>query len=232
MDDPVELLRAERVYKSHGGGAKVVEVLKGVDISLEKGETVAILGASGAGKSTLLHIMGGLDRPTEGEVLYEGKPIFDRSERMLASFRNRSVGFVFQFHHLLPEFTALENAMMPGLLGGEGRREAKGKAADLLGEVGLGHRLEHKPGELSGGEQQRLAIARALIQTPSLLLADEPTGNLDTHTGDDVFNLLLRMNRERGVTIVLVTHNKTLASKVGRRLTMIDGRLHEEGSGG
>ncbi|NOS35099.1 MAG: ATP-binding cassette domain-containing protein [Deltaproteobacteria bacterium] len=227
----MELLRAEGVYKSYGGGTKVVEVLKGVDFSLEKGETIAILGASGAGKSTLLHIMGGLDKPTAGKVIYDGEPIFGRSERMLASFRNRSVGFVFQFHHLLPEFTALENAMMPVLLGGEGKGEAERKAADLLEEVGLGHRLEHKPGELSGGEQQRLAIARALIQTPPLLLADEPTGNLDTHTGDDVFNLLLRMNRDRGVTIVLVTHNKTLADRVGRRLTMIDGRLHEEGSG-
>ncbi|MCP3677344.1 MAG: ABC transporter ATP-binding protein [Deltaproteobacteria bacterium] len=227
----MELLRAEGVYKSYGSSIKVVEVLKGVDVTLEKGESIAILGASGAGKSTLLHIMGGLDRPTEGEVIYDGEPIFGRSERLLASFRNRSVGFVFQFHHLLPEFTALENAMMPVLLGGEGKGEAEQKAADLLDEVGLGHRLEHKPGELSGGEQQRLAIARALIQTPPLLLADEPTGNLDTHTGDDVFNLLLRMNRERGVTIVLVTHNKTLADKVGRRLTMIDGRLHEEGRG-
>ncbi|MCK5307976.1 MAG: ABC transporter ATP-binding protein, partial [Zetaproteobacteria bacterium] len=172
----MELLRAEGVYKSYGGGTKVVEVLKGVDFSLEKGETIAILGASGAGKSTLLHIMGGLDKPTAGKVIYDGEPLFGRSERMLASFRNRSVGFVFQFHHLLPEFTALENAMMPVLLGGEGKGEAERKAADLLEEVGLGHRLEHKPGELSGGEQQRLAIARALIQTPPLLLADEPTG--------------------------------------------------------
>ncbi len=227
----MELLRAEGVYKSYGNGTKAVEVLKGVDISLEKGEIIAILGASGVGKSTLLHIMGGLDRPTKGEIIYDGKPLFGRSERMLASFRNRAVGFVFQFHHLLPEFTALENAMMPALLGGEGREGAERKAARLLDEVGLGNRLGHKPGELSGGEQQRLAIARALVQTPPLLLADEPTGNLDTHTGDDVFNLLLRMNEERGVTMVIVTHNEKLAGRVGRRLTMVDGRLYEEGSG-
>ncbi|MFQ5585517.1 MAG: ABC transporter ATP-binding protein [Thermodesulfobacteriota bacterium] len=224
----MELLKAEGIYKSYGNGAKCVEVLKGVDLSLERGEIIAILGASGVGKSTLLHIMGGLDRPTRGEILYNDSQVFRQSERMLAAFRNRTVGFVFQFHHLLPEFTALENVMMPALLGGEGKEEAARKAAHLLEEVGLGDRLEHKPGELSGGEQQRVAIARALVRTPPLLLADEPTGNLDTHTGDDVFNLLLRMNEERGVTMVMVTHNEKLAGRIPRRLKMVDGRLYDE----
>ena len=223
----MEFLRAEGIRKVYGRGEHAVEVLKGVDLSLEKGETIAILGASGVGKSTLLHIMGGLDRPTGGEVYYDGSRLFGQSGKMLASFRNRSVGFVFQFHHLLPEFSALENTMMPALVGGEGRSEAERKAAALLEEVGLGHRLEHKPGELSGGEQQRVAIARALVRTPPLILADEPTGNLDSHTGDDVFDLLLKMNGEKGVTLVMVTHNEKLAGRISRRVTMIDGRLQE-----
>ncbi|MEE9591207.1 MAG: ABC transporter ATP-binding protein [Thermodesulfobacteriota bacterium] len=224
----MELIRTEGLYKSYGNGINTVEVLKGIDLSIEEGEIVAILGVSGVGKSTLLHIMGVLDKPTRGELLYRENYVFRQSEKMLAAFRNKTIGFVFQFHHLLPEFTALENVMMPALLGGEGKSTSADKARGLLEEVGLGDRLKHKPGELSGGEQQRVAIARALVQTPQILLADEPTGNLDTHTGDDVFDLLLKMNHEKGTTMVIVTHNEKISGRIPRRLMMIDGRIHEE----
>ncbi|MBI5286916.1 MAG: ABC transporter ATP-binding protein [Deltaproteobacteria bacterium] len=223
----LELIKVEELYKSYGDRAKTVEVLKGIDLSVSRGEVIAIVGASGVGKSTFLHILGALDCPTEGRVLYRGEDIFEKTDRELASFRNRSIGFVFQFHYLLPEFTALENVMMPVLIGGGGKTEAPNLARRLLVELGLGERLTHRPGELSGGEQQRVAIARALVHEPEVVLADEPTGNLDTRTGEEVFNLLLRLNREKGITTIIVTHNERLAGNIPRRIRMVDGRVYE-----
>src|SRR5574337_881084 len=224
----MDLINAKALSKTYGNGYKRVEVLRGADLTVAKGSTVAIIGASGVGKSTLLNILGALDRPTGGEVLYNNEPVFRYDDKKLAAFRNKSIGFVFQFHHLLPEFTALENVMLPALIGGLGRNEANGRAEALLSEVGLSDRLNHKPGELSGGEQQRTAIVRALIQSPDVLLADEPTGNLDTRTGDEVFEVLRDLNRSKGTTMVIVTHNERLASRLDRRLKMTDGRLVEE----
>ncbi|MEK7678709.1 MAG: ABC transporter ATP-binding protein [Deltaproteobacteria bacterium] len=223
----MELITLKGLYKSYGRAGTEVEVLNCIDLCLKKGETVAVVGASGVGKSTLLNIMGALDRPSKGTVLYNGRPINGLDDRKLASLRNRSIGFVFQFHHLLPEFTALENVMLPALIGGAGRAEAKEKAEGLLKEVGLGQRLNHKPGELSGGEQQRTAIVRAIIQSPEAVLADEPTGNLDTKTADEVFEVLLHLNRAFGTALVVVTHNERLASRMSRRLNMVDGRIYE-----
>ncbi len=223
----MELITLKGLYKRYGRAGAEVEVLNGIDLCLKKGETVAIVGASGVGKSTLLNIMGALDRPSKGEVLYNGSPITGLDDRRLASLRNRSIGFVFQFHHLLPEFTALENVMLPAIIGGAGRAEAKAKAEALLKEVGLWQRLGHKPGELSGGEQQRAAIVRAIIQSPEAVLADEPTGNLDTKTADEVFEVLLNLNRAKGTALVVVTHNERLASRMSRRLNMVDGRIYE-----
>ena len=224
----MELIKIDGLYKSYGNKVKTVDVLKGIDLSVFKGEMIAVVGASGVGKSTLLHLMGVLDRPTKGDVFYKGENIFGQTDKKLAVFRNKNIGFVFQFHHLLPEFTALENVMMPVLIGGEDRVLAGKMAEELLFDVGLQERLHHKPGELSGGEQQRVAIARALIQSPDMLLADEPTGNLDTHTGDEVFNLLLRLNQEKGITMIIVTHNERLAGKMKRRIRMVDGRISED----
>lgn len=224
----MELIRTKALKKTYGGGAKGVEVLKGIDLSIAKGDTMAVCGASGAGKSTLLNLLGALDRPSSGEVLFKGEPIFGYDDRRLAAFRNRFVGFVFQFHHLLPEFTALENVMLPSLIGGGDFAEARKKALELLSEVGLENRADHKPGELSGGEQQRAAIVRALAQSPEVLLADEPTGNLDTRTGLEVFELLLEINRTRGTTMVIVTHNEALAGRLGRRIRMEDGNIRED----
>jgi lipoprotein-releasing system ATP-binding protein len=186
---------------------------------------IGIVGASGAGKSTLLHILGGLDRPTRGTVLFNKEDLFRMNETELADFRNRKVGFIFQFHHLLPEFTALENAMMPALIQGVPREKAAGRAMELLNEVGLGARSAHRPGELSGGEQQRVAVARALILRPPLVLADEPTGNLDTQTGDEVFALIKELNRRWGVTFILVTHNEKLSAQADRVVRMVDGKI-------
>lgn len=219
------LIRLENVYKSYAATDKTVEILRGVDLVISKGETSAILGASGVGKSTLLNIMGALDRPTSGEVYYGEKPLKGLGEKALASYRNRFVGFVFQFHHLLPEFTALENIMLPALIGGVSFEEAGKRAATLLDEVGLGNRATHKPGELSGGEQQRVAIVRALVQRPEVVLADEPTGNLDTKTAGEVFSLLLELNRVRKTALVVVTHNRDLASIMSTRFTMVDGAI-------
>ncbi|MBE7414052.1 MAG: ABC transporter ATP-binding protein [Deltaproteobacteria bacterium] len=223
----MELIRAAGLRKTYGGSGKTVEVLKGIDLSIAKGETIAVVGASGAGKSTLLNILGALDRPTSGEVSFKGEPVFGYDDSRLAAFRNRHMGFVFQFHHLLPEFTALENVMLPALIGGGGLNAARERATKLLSEVGLGARLDHKPGELSGGEQQRAAIVRALMQSPEVILADEPTGNLDTRTGEEVFSLLFDLNRSMGTAMVIVTHNEGLASRLGRRLKMVDGRIEE-----
>ncbi len=223
MSDP--LIQVAGLQKSYGSGAARVEVLKGIDLAVQAGESVALVGASGAGKSTLLHLLGALDRPTAGEVRFSGEDIFRRSDQQLASFRNRSIGFVFQFHHLLPEFTALENAMMPALIGGMKRDEAKGIAADLLAAVGLAHRITHKPGELYGGEQKRVAIARALVLSPRLLLADEPTGNLDMKTSSEIHDLFAGLRERIGITLVVVTHNEQLAARMGRIVRLVDGKL-------
>jgi len=188
---------------------------------------LAIEGASGAGKSTLLHILGALDRPTEGKVYFQDLDLLDQSETDLAEIRNRYIGFVFQFHHLLPEFTALENTIMPGLIQGMGHKDAVQSGERILVQLGLGDRLLHKPGELSGGEQQRVAVARALMMNPQVILADEPTGNLDSKTGEEVHNLLVHINREQGITIIVVTHNAALAVRMNRRILLVDGKLHE-----
>ncbi|MBT0654237.1 ABC transporter ATP-binding protein [Geomobilimonas luticola] len=219
------LLQVKGLYKSFGSGVTAVEVLKGIDLEVAAGETIALVGASGAGKSTLLQVMGTLDRPTSGEVLFNGENVFSRGDSSLATFRNRSLGFVFQFHHLLREFTALENVMMPLLMGRMKREEAAGIAMNLLTDVGLAHRLTHKPGELSGGEQQRVAIARALVLAPPLLLADEPTGNLDMKTSEGVHELLMELHARTGITLIIVTHNENLAARMGKTIRMVDGRI-------
>jgi lipoprotein-releasing system ATP-binding protein len=205
----------------HGG--TTLRILRGIDLTLEPGEMVAVVGASGVGKSTLLHILGTLDLPTGGEILFNGIEITRLTPAQLSAFRNRSIGFVFQFHHLLPEFTAFENTMMPALIQRVPREVAMRQAQAILERVGLGHRLTHRPGELSGGEQQRVALARALVLGPSLLLADEPTGNLDARTGNEMHDLFLEINRERGTTMLVVTHNPELARRLPRCLRMVDG---------
>ncbi|HET6419523.1 MAG TPA: ABC transporter ATP-binding protein [Geobacteraceae bacterium] len=220
-----KLLEVRELNKSFGSGPNRVDVLKGINLSIGRGETIALVGASGAGKSTLLHIMGTLDRPSSGRVLFDGDDIFQLNDLSLASFRNRTIGFVFQFHHLLSEFTALENTMMPALISGMKKEDAKGLALELLNDVGLGHRLDHKPGELSGGEQQRVAIARALVLSPRLLFADEPTGNLDTKTSEEVHDLLFELHEKKGITLVIVTHNERLASGLERTIRLVDGHL-------
>jgi lipoprotein-releasing system ATP-binding protein len=199
--------------------------LKGIDLSIQRSELIAVVGASGAGKSTLLHILGLLDRPTRGTVQFEGQDLFQLSDQDQAEFRNRRIGFVFQFHHLLPEFTALENACMPAFIQRRQPEEVEPEAIAILKEVGLGARLHHKPGELSGGEQQRVAVARALLQRPDLVLADEPTGNLDTHTGDALFGLMRDLNKVRGTTFVIVTHNDKLSAQADRIIHMQDGQI-------
>jgi lipoprotein-releasing system ATP-binding protein len=218
-----ELIQVQQLYKCFGNGAKRVEVLKGIDLTFLQSEKAAIVGASGVGKTTLLHILGTLDRPTSGKVLYQGKDVFAMNEREVALFRNREIGFVFQFHHLLPEFDALENTMMPCLIQGIPRKEAASRAESILTLVGLKDRLSHKPGELSGGEQQRVAVARALVLEPKVLLADEPTGNLDTKTGESVFDLLQSLNQIKGVMLIVVTHNLKLADRLPRQIHLVDG---------
>jgi lipoprotein-releasing system ATP-binding protein len=207
----------------HGG--RTIEVLQGLDFDLAPGEMASVVGASGVGKSTLLQVLGTLDAPTAGTITFDGVEVTSMSPTRLAEFRNREIGFVFQFHHLLPEFTALENAMMPGLILRMPRRLCAERAAAMLARIGLGDRLTHRPGELSGGEQQRVALARALLLRPRLLLADEPTGNLDTKTGREIHELFFELNRELGTTILIVTHNDELAQKTPRRLRMADGRI-------
>ncbi len=220
-----KLLEARDLRKSYGSGESRVNVLNGIDLDLEQGTTTALVGASGAGKSTLLHLLGALDHPSGGTVHFRGDDIFRKSDRELAAFRNRSIGFVFQFHHLLPEFSALENVMMPALIARVPRRDAISLASALLADVGLGHRLTHRPGELSGGEQQRVAIARALVLSPDLLLSDEPTGNLDMKTSDGVHALLGDLQKKHGLTLVVVTHNERLAAAMGRTVHLTDGKL-------
>ncbi len=220
-----ELLRAEGLRKTFRTGDGTIEVLRGIDLALAPGERLAVVGASGVGKSTLLHILGTLDRPTSGSLCFRGEDMLRKDPLSLARFRNKNLGFVFQFHHLLPEFDALENVMMPGLIGGRGFAEMRGRASRLLEEVGLEHRIRQPVGKLSGGERQRVAVARALVLEPDLVLADEPTGNLDPKTGDQVLNLLLEMNRSHGTGLVIVTHSPKLAVELGRVVALSDGYL-------
>jgi len=217
------LLEAREVHKSYWLGEKEIHVLRGASFSLEPGEMASLVGPSGVGKSTFLHVIGTLDPPTAGTVLFEGRDAFAMPEEELASFRNRSVGFVFQFHYLLPEFTALQNVSMPALINRASRDASEAQAREMLGIVGLGHRLDHKPGELSGGEQQRVALARALVLKPRLLLADEPTGNLDEATGEGIHQLLTELNQRLGIAAIVVTHNPRLAERMPRRLRLAGG---------
>lgn len=219
------LFSANNITRTYGTGATALTVLKDLSLSVEAGEMTAIIGASGSGKTTLLQILGTLDLPTSGEIYFNNELLLNKSLSDLAHFRNRSIGFVFQFHHLLPDFTALENVMMPGFIAGKKKNEMTGPARDLLIRVGLEHRLLHKVGELSGGEQQRAALARALVMNPSILLADEPTGNLDAKAGDLVFDLLVDLGKERNLCTIMVTHNTALAAKMDRCLTLANGRL-------
>jgi len=225
------VLELHQVYKSFDHNALSIEVLKGIEMVVQRGESLAITGASGAGKSTLLNIMGTLEHPTQGVVRFEGHDIRDMEETQLCKLRNRDMGFVFQFHHLLPEFNAFENTLMPALIARMSMREAEGRAEGILTKVGLEARLTHRVGELSGGEQQRVAIARALVMSPKLLLADEPTGNLDMATGDGIVDLLVNLNQAEGLTMVIVTHNQRLAQRMTRQIELVDGRVHVEKRG-
>ncbi len=226
-DSENSLLALEDVHKTFTHHGNLIEVLKGVDLELKPGESLAIMGASGVGKSTLLDIMGSLEPPTKGVVRFTDRNIYEMDPAALSRLRNREIGFVFQFHHLLPEFNALENTMMPAMIARYSKKEASGIARDVLEKVGLGKRLTHRSGELSGGEQQRVAIARALIMRPRLILADEPTGNLDWLTGQEIVDLLLQLNREEGVAMVIATHNHRLAEKMSRQMEIVGGRIEQ-----
>ena len=221
---PAVKIAVQGLVKTFTTNGNVVEVIKGLDLNVYAGETLAVVGASGVGKSTLLHILGTLERPTRGTVIWEGEEVFTLDDRRLAAFRNRKVGFVFQFHYLLPEFDALENVMMPALIARVPKSKAREDAEAILVRVGLQHRLRHRVSTLSGGEQQRVAVARALVLKPEVLLADEPTGNLDPHSGSQVQELLLDLNREQGLTSVIVTHNLNLAQALTRQITLVDGK--------
>jgi lipoprotein-releasing system ATP-binding protein len=219
-------LIVEDLHKSFSFGGEEIHVLRGLDFELRDGERLAIVGESGVGKSTLLHILGTLDRPSRGRVTYRGTDLSSLNDMSLADFRNREIGFVFQFHYLLPDFNALENVMLPALIQRWERTKAEHDAVELLELVGLGDRLEHRPGKLSGGEQQRVAVARSVILGPRLLLADEPTGDLDPHTGEEIENLLFRLNEEKGVAFIVATHNRLFAARIGRHVELREGRLH------
>jgi lipoprotein-releasing system ATP-binding protein len=227
-DDPAAvLLVGEELEKEYRTGPEVVRVLRGASVSIGPGEFVALIGASGVGKSTLLHLLGGLDRPTGGRVLFQGEDLAGRGETGLARYRRRDVGFVFQFYNLLGDMSALENAMIPALIERRPLRDVRELAAAALTEVGLGDRMKHRPGELSGGEQQRVAIARALINRPKVILADEPTGNLDPKTSEVIYDLFLRLQAERGVAFLVATHNPDLARKAERGYRLVEGRARE-----
>jgi lipoprotein-releasing system ATP-binding protein len=222
------LLRAEKLDKSFYDAGREIHVLRGLEVEVHAGEEIAIVGQSGVGKSTLLHILGSLEQPSAGKVYFEGQDLFALSERALAEFRNLKLGFVFQFHYLLADFSALENVMMPALIARMAEREAERRAGEMLELVGLGDKLHRRPAELSGGEQQRVAVARAVVLRPRLVLADEPTGNLDPQTADEVHQLFHLLNRELGITLVVATHNERLTRSMGRALRLRDGRLFEE----
>ena len=217
------------VHKSFPHNGNIIQVLKGIDISIEPGQSIAVLGASGVGKSTLMHIMGTLEPPTKGQVLFYDRDVYKLEDSALCALRNKEIGFVFQFHHLLQELDALENTMMPALIARLNRELAENRAKELLIKFGLGHRLRHRIGELSGGEQQRVAMARALIMKPRLLLADEPTGNLDRATGEEIIDLLSVLNREEGLSLIVATHNQRLAAAMSEKLEIIDGQIKRKG---
>lgn len=226
MNNNSTILRVIDLHKSYKmGKSGSLHVLKGINLQVREGEIIAIVGPSGVGKSTLLHLIGGLDRPTQGRVEIDGKDMFRYDNAKLSELRNQTVGFVFQFHHLLPEFTALENVMMPGLIGRLDNKQLKKRCLTLLEEVGLADRLNHRPGELSGGEQQRLAVARALTNNPRLLLADEPSGNLDVHTANSLHRLLWQLNKKHNQTLIIVTHNKELAEQADEIIELYDGNI-------
>lgn len=225
MNDVV--LSCRDLVKTYHQGPLHVEVLRGVTFSINRGETVAVVGASGSGKSTLLNLLGGLDEPTSGKVFLEDQDMFALSDNQRGLLRNRSMGFVYQFHHLLPEFTALENVSMPLFIGKVDKKTAKERAGDMLTKVGLAQRLDHKPAELSGGERQRVAIARALVAQPACVLMDEPTGNLDRHTGQSIHNLMMELNQQMQTSFVVVTHDEKLAQQMGRVLSLADGSLQQ-----
>jgi lipoprotein-releasing system ATP-binding protein len=215
------MIRAENIHKSYGS----LKVLRGISLAIEPGEIVSVVGASGAGKTTLLQILGTLDHFDAGRVLINGRDITGLSDNQLSAFRNRHIGFVFQFHHLLPEFTALENVCIPAFIAGRSRQEATGQARELLEMLGLSGRLDHKPNELSGGEQQRVAVARALVNQPAVVLADEPSGNLDSHNSRELHELFFTLREKLGQAFVIVTHNHELAAMADRKLTIVDGRI-------
>jgi lipoprotein-releasing system ATP-binding protein len=219
------VLKAKDICRGFQTGAGILDVLKGVDLEVSQGEIVAIIGPSGSGKSTLLHILGTLDRPDKGSVNLDSTEVFSLNDKELAHFRNRTIGFVFQFHHLLPEFSALENVMMPKLIAGEDPRQIRNKAVDILKEVGLADRVDHKPGELSGGEQQRVAVARALINNPKIVIADEPSGNLDRSSAESLHNLVTELKDNINQTFILATHNLELAQRAQRIFKLEDGKI-------
>ena len=223
--DLMQQLEIKNLTKSFSDGSVTTQVLKGIDLAIEAGEALSIVGASGAGKSTLLHIIGTLDTPSSGSVWFEGENLFKKGEKDLCSFSNQALGFIFQFHHLLPDFTSAENVMMPLLIRGEKGRRARHQAEIMLERMGLKEKCGAKPGEMSGGEQQRVAIARALVGRPRVLLVDEPTGNLDTQTGGQIFDLLLSLNKELKTTLIVVTHNEELSRRLGKRVKLVDGKI-------
>lgn len=228
MDNSTEILRAEDIQKSYFMANQEIPVLKGINLSIFTGEMTVVIGPSGVGKSTLLHILGALDRPSSGRVFLKDDEVFDLDENQLAQFRNLTIGFVFQFHHLLPEFSAEENVALPALIMGKAHGSSIKKAGNLLKELNLGHRLDHKPSELSGGEQQRVAVARALMNDPQIILADEPSGNLDLKSGESLHELLLQLAHQRGQTIIIATHNPELTGKADRVVELYDGKIKKD----